>query len=263
VAVDSETIDQLSGKPRLVEISQPLPEGLSRQGFAPVRAFSAMPSRIAGIFDTGAAAPPAAAIQDRRNNLSSSISNLDIPSFMRVRGQPQKKNAQPEHEVEQAITLRSLARSQNMDGSWSNSIEVTSAALLAFLNSGHTTQAGDYRAIVRRAARWLAEQTCAGLEAYLQAAAIHRLAQISGAESYKNRALALANQLPVPSTQLEKSIKELIKGKEPEKISALQKATTLDEIRLAGIIGRKVEIDQKLIKKNQPELINTWLLCLD
>lgn len=262
VAVGTEAIETQTNKPRLVEISQPLPEGLNRAGFNPLRAV-APSSLLKRIQFTGMAAPSSPdSIRDGRANAASISSDLDMPSFLRRQSRPASENAAQSFKPTDEFTLRSLARSQNMDGSWNRNIEQTAAALLAFICNGHHTQAGDFRTILRRAARWLSEQSCSGLDAFLQALVLHELARVSGVEAYQIRFLELKGQLPKPKNALEKTVFDIVSDVEPQ-IPLFKKATTLDEIRLAGILAQKVEASPKLLESDTRDLVRIWLLACE
>ena len=67
------------------------------------------------------------------------------------------------------------------------------------------------------------------------------------------------NKLPAPASILEKATLDVITQKNLNGYSVPQKAKTLDEIRLAGILGRKIEADPKLFPQDQSGLVRTWL----
>jgi hypothetical protein len=52
-----------------------------------------------------------------------------------------------------------LARQQRTDGSWQGDLHRTVAALLALLLLGHTRRSGSRRRVVRKAAKWLQDQS--------------------------------------------------------------------------------------------------------
>src|SRR5438128_2505200 len=51
--------------------------------------------------------------------------------------------------------LKVLARTQNVNGRWQDDVEITAAALLAFIRAGHTTRKGQYRRQAQKAMTWL------------------------------------------------------------------------------------------------------------
>lgn len=51
--------------------------------------------------------------------------------------------------------IQQLARTQKVNGSWDDHLALTVENLLTFLEAGHTTRAGNYRAQVKKAAEWL------------------------------------------------------------------------------------------------------------
>jgi hypothetical protein len=95
--------------------------------------------------------------------------------------------------------LRWLARTQLLNGSWGEDVERTSAALLAFVRSGHTTRAGSFRQALRRAVEWLAAHPGDAFAAQARARALQELA--AATREPRHAALAAqAVQPPLPPT---------------------------------------------------------------
>jgi len=51
--------------------------------------------------------------------------------------------------------LKQYARTQNVNGSWNDSVEMTAAVVLTFVREGHTARTGNYRRQVKKALDWL------------------------------------------------------------------------------------------------------------
>lgn len=51
--------------------------------------------------------------------------------------------------------LKQFARTQNVNGSWDDSVDMTAAVLLTFIREGHTSRTGNYRRQVKKALDWL------------------------------------------------------------------------------------------------------------
>lgn len=51
--------------------------------------------------------------------------------------------------------LKKYARTQNVNGSWNDSVEMTAAVLLTFTREGHTARTGNYRRQIKKALDWL------------------------------------------------------------------------------------------------------------
>jgi len=149
VAVDTEVTT--GGKDELVRVAVPLPEGLRYESFLEVDARRMCGAAAGGrvMARKGLPSPSSGTLQD----------NLSFQAF--AQPAPAAYFAQPE--FERAITLeppdplKQLARTQKINGSWDDDIAKTAAALLTFVQAGHTTQGGDYRRQVSKAAAWLRE----------------------------------------------------------------------------------------------------------
>lgn len=76
-----------------------------------------------------------------------------------------------------ARALRYLARTQNVNGSWGDSVIATALAMLAFLRHGHSDRAGAYRAQLTRTIHWLIQQTNQPQVAPVVAWAIHEVSR--------------------------------------------------------------------------------------
>lgn len=197
VALDQDVANP-GAAPALVQVAQPLPQGLEMEGFlggGPV--FAVMPAAApgGGLLRSMMAPPsPMAAPQSLQSKKSAPSSGVTLPAFMRrtkrdsapsaaaysraadeeetALEMQMDKDAAPQVETLEE-TLRWLARTQNVNGSWEDNVELTACAVLLFVQANHTTRSGSFRQQVRRAAgwlqkagaNWLAEKALAGLAA--------------------------------------------------------------------------------------------------
>ena len=82
--------------------------------------------------------------------------------------------------------IKWLARTQKVNGSWDDDVELTAAALLAFVRAGHTTRGGSYRQQVRKAATWLQGSQAHGFPAFAAERALRELQAATG-DSFDRR----------------------------------------------------------------------------
>jgi hypothetical protein len=156
--------------------------------------------------------------------------------------------------------LRWLARGQNLDGSWNGDVEKTAAALIAFVRAGHTTQTGSFRQAVRRAYEWLKKSQATGFSAFARALALRTLAQATTLTAHQVTAAEAAAHLPAPATPLESVVSALLLGVPLENIPAPAALTTLDDLRLAGVMALALAVPETL--RQQGDLALTWAACL-
>ena len=93
----------------------------------------------------GEAAPPPAA------DAAYAAAPMPAPASTPQQAAP----AQSDEALAQAA-LRSLARTQSVNGSWGDDVAATALSLAAFLSSGHSDSAGSFRPQLTRAVQWLA-----------------------------------------------------------------------------------------------------------
>ena len=136
--------------------------------------------------------------------------------------------------IDAAVILRELARSQQLDGSWKNDVELTSAALLAFVRSGQTTQLGYYRMQVQRAFEWLAKSGIGGFAAFLRALALRELADATSKPEHITVSAQALDALPAPVDNLQKAVLNLLTGS-ASSAKPLKVAKSLDELRLVVV----------------------------
>ncbi len=136
--------------------------------------------------------------------------------------------------IDVATILRELVRTQRLDGSWNNDVEITSAALLAFVRRGQTSQKGFYRKQVQRIFEWLAQASAGGFAAFLRALALRELADSTQKQGHISAGEQALADLPAPSDSLQK---EVIKMLSAQSIRATphELVRSLDELRLVVV----------------------------
>jgi hypothetical protein len=170
-------------------------------------------------------------------------------------------NAQPsmpvvfatDFKVTREILLREMARIQRLDGSWEGDVEYTAAALLAFVRTGHTTSASIFRQALRRAAAWLVNHTGSGFASRVRAKALRELANHSGDARMHATADAAEAGLKDPQTELE------VAAASETAPASLTRAENLNDLRLAGWFGLKVEVASELGKE---PLARAWAVLV-
>lgn len=96
-----------------------------------------------------------------------------------------------------AAALRFLARTQSVNGSWSDDVTATALALAAFVHGGHTDRSGGFRPQLTRAIAWLSAQATQPAAPVVIAWALAVLAETTGAATHQQaRDIALAVQSP-------------------------------------------------------------------
>jgi Ca-activated chloride channel family protein len=204
VAVDSAIVDKAEGAQ--VDIAVPLPPGVDMASLMGGAPGASVPQAGASYFMMPAPAPMARMMKsaslftampdadlDDDENLVRSAPDDGQQSIVRRRLQRGQPPAIEEPEYERAITLitvppsleealKTLARTQAVNGSWDNNAEHTAAALLTFVRAGHTTRAGSYRRQVTKAAMWLSKQvgTLSGFTLFAAVRALQELYAASG-----------------------------------------------------------------------------------
>ncbi len=248
LAVDQES-PSIQGRSYFIKVSQPLPEGLNFPGFGVVRS------------------PAPSVLYQTAEPLDQ---NLDAPVFLRNRrvNDPSKVSVLKEYSraskpipptFDPDVVLRELARSQQLNGSWQDDIEYTSAALLAFVRNGHTTLKGHFRKQVARAASWLVQSSPNGFPIYLRALALHELTDATGSDESITVLDLIMKTLSQPASSLETAVYSILK-KDSNQIKALERIKTLDDLRLAVVAKRKgLKVPMKLLEK---ELGRTLAACI-
>ncbi|MEO0561771.1 MAG: VIT domain-containing protein [Chloroflexota bacterium] len=113
------------------------------------------------------------------------IDYMMMESGTALKPEPEPVDPKQPLEIDKDDYLKQLARTQNVDGSWNadgtvTAIEVTAAALLAFVRAGHTAREGDYRAQLRKTYRWLKNANTSGLDEIAVYAVTRALAEHDG-----------------------------------------------------------------------------------
>jgi Ca-activated chloride channel family protein len=257
VAVDQE-VGRGGEKPRILHIAQPLPKGVSFDELL------SQPPGVKGMVMSASIAPQAPLPPSPSTTTGVLRSMLSAPARKMVKNQVQESIAgplppaglqPPAGPQDQETTLRWLARTQKLDGSWEGDIERTAAALLAFLRAGNTTRTGSFRQALRRAAGWLAEHPSPDFPGFVRAIALGELARATGSE--QDRALAQIAQtaLHAPVTLLEKAALG-------EPVQPPQAIQSLDDLRLAGIVKVHLPVSPVLFQGPLADLVKTWFAAL-
>lgn len=151
--------------------------------------------------------------------------------------------------------IKWLARTQNVSGSWgsgADEIEQTAAALLAFVRAGHTTQAGNYRRQVRKAAEWLRDASATDLNLAIKVRALTELeGTLQQSERYVPDNLSLAS-LPHGS-----DLEKIIIKAQPAAVPAA--VTSLDTLRLIALAKGEASAPPELINGAYSQLVQTWM----
>jgi Ca-activated chloride channel family protein len=262
VAVDSEVTAAGEGKPRRVEVSVPLPEGLDIEGF-----FGGPQVLLAGM---AMMAPPSpASLSKRRAGPPQAMLGAGREALRGIRDMFASKSAEPEadrvaahlaapDDTEPAAgeaggregLLRRLARTQNVSGSWgqgAGELEQTAAAVLAFVRAGHTTRSGHYRRQLSRAIQWLLGARGGGASdpaEHARAQALLEMAAATGDARLRETAevarAPLAPLAPPPAGTLH----------------------TLAALRAAALAGRPAPLDPALLRGRDAELARLWQAVL-
>jgi Ca-activated chloride channel family protein len=191
VAIDEEATKGAASK--RIRVAVPLPEGLVLEGFTGSTPFGgAMPIAM----QAGMLSAPSMVMRAR---------SAQPPSVPRRSAAPPAAFEMLAHDErprreEDDDPLRMLARTQNVSGSWGsaeNEIELTSAAILAFVRRGHTTRSGNYRRQLAKAVRWLtAAANATGIAAVARAIALAEMGDAIGDASLS----ALRSNVTVPAS---------------------------------------------------------------
>jgi Ca-activated chloride channel homolog len=181
VAIDDETTS--GGESKRVRVSTPLPEGLVMEGF-----LGGAPLAAAARPITGAFAIPAL-FRSRSAPQAMAMSAPPPPPTAPAKPSQDLANIafeeieDPEPVEDLKDPLRFLARTQNVSGSWGTGkleVELTAAAILAYVRRGHTTRRGHYRRQLAKALQWLLAATGEGIAAVARAVALAEMGEAIG-----------------------------------------------------------------------------------
>jgi hypothetical protein len=262
VAIDQE-VAVADGKARRLRVAQPLPQGLQREGFEnrPVhlKARPPLPGTSGAVNPMAAPSPHFRAMKATIAD-SYDLAPVDLP-HVNMAG-PQDGGQAPVILVDPEETLRWLARTQDLDGSWGGDAERTAAALLAFIRAGHTTRAGSFRQAVRRAYEWLASARPAGFAAFLAALALAELARATGQAAHQDSAAKRLAGLPDPASPLEGAVLGRLGIAQAAGEAAPDPLLSLDDLRLAAVAGLPREVSGALLHGPQRDLARTLAAAL-
>jgi hypothetical protein len=244
-------VNASSGRSQFIKVAQPLPEGLQEDRNFDIltKIFSQsapMPANSANIYhlsDSSMVAEDDLLINENQPDLSTqnfkgNAKNI-VPKLLKRVGLAERsmKLSAPNDAAPDAKNIfHELARSQQLNGSWKEDVEITAAALLAFVRSGHTTQKGHYRKLVQRAFAWLVETNASGFAGFLRALALREVAQATQSPAHTAAFDAVLAGLPAPQSGLESTVFNILTNI-PEAFQPMPKADSLDDLRLAVVTG--------------------------
>jgi len=161
-------------------------------------------------------------------------------------------DAQPTAMTTDAL-LRELARTQNVNGSWQDDLELTLAAVLAFVRNGHTTHAGNYRQQLRKAYTWVIDQRLDNLEddemAAIRANVIWNLASVTGSAEQQQIADALLAALQIDN-------RWAMTPAPPQPVK------DFDTLRVAALLNQATTPAPSLLKGKRGFLARVWAASL-
>lgn len=294
VAVDTAASGS-TREPRLIKVSQPLPAGLSPEGFfgSPLQQVPHMPMPAAARATSAMVKDTADADGQPDWLARSPVLKSSLPGKLRdalsVRKDlPANQKTPPPNSLRQLFQpgagvspdlpasepeenpLHWLARTQQLDGSWHSpdesrgpdritaDVELTAAALLAFLRRGHTTRSGSFRQQVRRAAGWLAARPASGFAAFARAAALGELAALTSSSAHRQSAASALASLPAPANRLETAARVHLTHGGPEPVEP-EGLHDLDDLRLAALLNIRRPVPPALL---QTTLGRAWAAAL-
>lgn len=146
--------------------------------------------------------------------------------------------------------LRNLARTQNVNGSWLDDVEITAAALIAFVRAGHTTRKGQYRRQVQKAMTWLMAQleSTRGFAGFVALRALDDLFGVTGDGEVPD---SVRHSLPQASTLLERAAMG-------EDLPVPESLDSLDNIRLTALVQGNVTIPFALLQTPDRDRVAVW-----
>lgn len=256
VAVDSQVVADSSAKPQIL-IAQPLPEGLDLAGFVDQCIDYSVSAEI----------PDFDASRTHKEVLKEyglPMRHMDEECcLMEPATIPEIPKKETSARTDGEILLRELARSQKLNGSWDDDIELTVAALLAFLRGNQTPHRGHFRTQLQRTVKWLLAEPTSGLTTYLKCYAIHELAEITGLEHDHQAAGELIQALPQPVSKMQRAIWAYVHGNLVEESFPIEVAS-LEDLWLAVTLNlTDLPVSPSLYDDGDPKLIETLLAVLD
>ena len=266
VAIDHETAVKDPGQRQTIHVAQPLPKDLERSGFlaAPMAPPFPQSAPMARMMSASSLDLPAFL---RKTGLNSAGRSQSAPSLPLPPGRSLKDNLAsfdtdqtPDLSAESpGDSLRWLARTQLVNGSWNNDIEQTAAALLAFVRHGHTTRAGSFRQIVKRAFSWLEGQAARGTALFIKALALAELAAATGQPAHQQAAAAARDGLSAPVSPVEQAVIACIDHKTPPALAAIKdEVDGMENLRLFAISNTPVRVTAGLLHGPDADLARFW-----
>lgn len=287
--VDTAAGEQAGAQPKIIHVSQPLPQGLQPGPFMPGpqrmavmsagMAMPAAPDALRGTVERGRSLLTKLVGGNAQRQVSDSGTDEAFHASPVAAPQPvapgrmEPVQGRADREMDREGVLRWLARTQKLDGSWHGSIEWTAVAVLAFVRAGHTTRSGSYRQALRRAVRSLVEQggSASGqgerLAYFLRARALAELAEATGDKADQAAAQSSRLSLPPATNDLEKAAQTLpaaitlpAAGEPPVKAPAA--IGSLDDLRLASLLRVSLPVPPSLFSGEQGDLARVWAATL-
>ena len=266
IAVDELPVVNEGKSPRKIHVSQPLPEGLDMQGFLggviPVNALSATPpspSRMA-VHDSVISIVENSMMQpinsEPLGNRSKRKDSIPLSSHHLKLSEPINKSEVDSYPATADDLLHWLARTQEVNGSWKDDAEYTSAALLVFLRAGFTTRKGYYRRQIRRAAQWLTRFCTTHPAGFLCAAVLTELAQVTPNSGFSETARNVIANLSEAGTPVEKAIKAHLDGPGQPAPAAIH---NFEDLKIAAIINLSLPVPEELLTN---DLAKIYAACI-
>ena len=263
VAVDSEIALQ-DGRARPIHVAQPLPQGLELEGFG------RMPSVQLSMMPPGAllrsAAPVASAkgmLRDVRARMRRKAPQAEMAKMSVEAYPPPIAGPTPSADDRVQGTLRWLARTQNVNGSWRDDVEMTAAALLAYVRAGQNSKDGHYRPQVKRAFDWLRRSRPAGgFPAFVRAVALAELAAATGAQVHQGAAQLALKELVEPRTKLETAALARASSPAAAPPGVPDTVSTLNDLRLAALCHAPLAVPKSLREGKRADLVRIWAAAL-
>jgi len=146
--------------------------------------------------------------------------------------------------------LTVLARTQNVDGSWQDEVEMTAAALLAFVRASHTTHTGSYRHQAQKAMTWLLKRlpTARGFAAF---AALRALDDLYAASGEGEVSEVLRHSLPAATSDAERAAMG-------EQVAVPETLDNLDAVRIAALVQGYPRLTMPNLQSDEGMIAQVW-----
>ncbi len=267
VAVDQEITVKDGSRRRIIHVAQPLPKGLDRNSFEPLPPARGIPLPSPTVSMRNQAQPIVPFLRmHSKQDLTASTGQIGYPKQSGASAPgPEFSGKAFVRDGEggpEADGLRWLARTQQVDGNWDGDVEMTSAALLAFVRHAHTTIAGSYRQTVRKAFAWLTKNTGVGQAAFIRALALHALADATQQKEHETAAQAAMAELPQANGSVEKAVISRLHETRQVSFTPPEEIADLDTLRLVGIWGFPVSLSASLRNHPMQKLVWAWMAVI-